>query len=408
MRPSHHVTTQPSLAENLNRQEAWRYSQLDLLRTPQWHALANDKHLPIVERDESCGFYNGRWFGKSPSQTSMESSLDTKPSPSVTIDPAIAGFFQQFYRQGLTIVVKAGDEASLNLHHHWDGGPDSGLLKLPSETSPMIGNCAAYSLHIRLEDNAKLTLDEEFWGDILSFGQQQSASLDQRGYGWILPIYRIELGHGAKLLWRRMAEQDHPHHSLSAQAEITQARNSQLCLRSWLRQSSLHRLALDVDLIGEEAVVDLGGATYGVNTGQIDHQIAIHHRASHTCSKQLFHSLVADQALGIFHGLIDVRPKAKSCVGHQTHKALLWDESASLFARPSLMIENDDVVCSHGFACGTLDPAQLFYLQARGIKSEDAHSMLREAFLLAALEGDEAIPLRQRFTSHQPSLLEGW
>ena len=46
-----------------------------------------------------------------------------------------------------------------------------------------------------------------------------------------------------------------------------------------------------------------------------------------------------------------------------------------------LLIDNDDVKCSHGATIGQLDPQELFYLQSRGIPEPRARQMLARAFV---------------------------
>jgi len=54
------------------------------------------------------------------------------------------------------------------------------------------------------------------------------------------------------------------------------------------------------------------------------------------------------------------------------------------------------VVCSHGATVGSLDEDQLFYLRARGIPEELAHSMLTYAFLKSIVDRVSDEPTRVR------------
>jgi Fe-S cluster assembly protein SufD len=64
--------------------------------------------------------------------------------------------------------------------------------------------------------------------------------------------------------------------------------------------------------------------------------------------------------------------------------------------KPHLEIDADDVVCSHGATVGALDEDQLFYLRARGIPEELAHTMLTYAFLESIVDRVSHEPTRTR------------
>jgi len=65
---------------------------------------------------------------------------------------------------------------------------------------------------------------------------------------------------------------------------------------------------------------------------------------------------------------------------------ILLSPTAAMNNKPELEIFADDVVCGHGATVGALDPAQVFYLEARGIPREQAEAMLLEAFGVEAIE----------------------
>lgn len=61
-------------------------------------------------------------------------------------------------------------------------------------------------------------------------------------------------------------------------------------------------------------------------------------------------------------------------------RGILLSDKASLKARPSLRIANDQVECSHGIALGKIDEKSIQYLNQRGIPSKVATGMLVHAF----------------------------
>ena len=55
-------------------------------------------------------------------------------------------------------------------------------------------------------------------------------------------------------------------------------------------------------------------------------------------------------------------------------------------SNPQLVIDADDVKCSHGSSTGEIDPDALFYLQSRGINENSAKSMLIYGFIAEIID----------------------
>jgi Fe-S cluster assembly protein SufD len=67
-------------------------------------------------------------------------------------------------------------------------------------------------------------------------------------------------------------------------------------------------------------------------------------------------------------------------------RGLLLEEGAEIFHKPELEIYADDVKCGHGATIAALDPAQLFYLQSRGVPAAIATEMLLSAFVREVID----------------------
>lgn len=116
-------------------------------------------------------------------------------------------------------------------------------------------------------------------------------------------------------------------------------------------------------------------------SGICDTTTNIRHLAPHTYSNQLIKGVAENFGTGVFQGQIHIAPDAQQCEGYQLHRALLLNNEAEIYCKPELEIFADDVKCSHGAASGDLDREQLFYMQSRGIDSEEAKSLLIKAYL---------------------------
>ena len=100
------------------------------------------------------------------------------------------------------------------------------------------------------------------------------------------------------------------------------------------------------------------------------------HRGKNSTSNQNARNILDNTSRGIFDALIKVEPTGKYTKAHQNSKAILIDDGAYMASKPQLEIYIDDLEASHGSTTGQLDKAQLFYLQSRGIKKEEARKML--------------------------------
>lgn len=135
---------------------------------------------------------------------------------------------------------------------------------------------------------------------------------------------------------------------------------------------------------GGEAEVD--GLYLARGEQVLDHTMVAIHAAPHTTSKATWAGVLDGRSTGTFQGLITIQPGAVKSKTRELTRTLLLSPTANANAKPELQIDVDDVEASHGAAIGQLDPAQLFYLTARGIAPDDARRMLVRAFVKATLE----------------------
>ena len=96
-----------------------------------------------------------------------------------------------------------------------------------------------------------------------------------------------------------------------------------------------------------------------------------------------------DQASGAFAGRIFVRRDAQQTQAYQSNNNLLLSNDAVINTKPQLVIDADDVKCSHGATVGQMDEDALFYLRARGIEEKEARQMLMFAFAHEIIEKSE-------------------
>ncbi len=146
---------------------------------------------------------------------------------------------------------------------------------------------------------------------------------------------------------------------------------------------------------GEDTVAGIRGATLLGGRQHADTTLLVNHVARGCQSREMFKSVLDDEAHGVFQGRIVVRRGAQKTDAKMMTRALLLSERAEADNKPELEIYADDVQCGHGATAGALDEELKFYLMARGIPAAEAEALLIQAFLGEAIEGIEHAGLRE-------------
>jgi Fe-S cluster assembly scaffold protein SufB len=88
----------------------------------------------------------------------------------------------------------------------------------------------------------------------------------------------------------------------------------------------------------------------------------------------------------VFRGTINIPFNSKDCVSHQIVNNLLVGEDAKSDAVPILDASNDDVSCSHGATISEIEEEDIYYLNSRGISSDDAKKIIIKGFVQSIID----------------------
>ncbi|WP_137042957.1 Fe-S cluster assembly protein SufD [Pseudolabrys sp. FHR47] len=141
------------------------------------------------------------------------------------------------------------------------------------------------------------------------------------------------------------------------------------------------RNQLFVRLAGQDTLLGIRGASLLTRRQHVDTTLDIDHMASGCQSREVFKSVLDEEARSVFQGKISVRPQAQKTDGRMMTRALLLSNDAEADSKPELEIFADDVQCGHGSTAGALDEELKFYLMARGIPAKEAEAILIESFV---------------------------
>lgn len=110
------------------------------------------------------------------------------------------------------------------------------------------------------------------------------------------------------------------------------------------------------------------------------------HQAPDTQSDLVLKGVLAGQSQVTYEGMVYIAPGARRSRANQQNKNILLSSRAYARSIPSFEVLTNDVICTHGSAVGQLDPAQLFYLQARGLDLRGAKGLLVKGFIADILD----------------------
>jgi len=180
---------------------------------------------------------------------------------------------------------------------------------------------------------------------------------------------------------------------LITNTHIEQEANSHLQQFIFSMSGKLIRNDVLVNINGEGSTNQTNGLSLADKTQHFDNSIQLIHAKPNCNSKQLFKSLIDNEATCVFNGKVLVAEDAQKTNAMQSNKNILLTETATARSKPQLEIYADDVACSHGSTTGQIDTEALFYMQARGLGKQQARALLLFAFAaeVAATIKNEAV-----------------
>ena len=124
--------------------------------------------------------------------------------------------------------------------------------------------------------------------------------------------------------------------------------------------SRVTKMNFGSDVEGEGANAELDGLFLGDDDQHLDQTTLQIHSAPHTYSRLLYKGAVRDEAHSIYRGVIQARPGAIKVDAYQTNNNLVLSDGARADTIPGLLIDADDLKCSHGATIGNLDEEQIY------------------------------------------------
>lgn len=140
------------------------------------------------------------------------------------------------------------------------------------------------------------------------------------------------------------------------------------------------RSRVSADAAGSGAMARIGGLLFAGEGQHLDQQTLQIHSAPDTESDLLYKGAVAGNGRSIYRGLIAAHRGAVRINAYQKNNNLLLNDGARADSLPGLLIDADDLKCSHGSTIGSLDPDQILYLRSRGLSEPAARRLILDGF----------------------------
>jgi Fe-S cluster assembly protein SufD len=191
----------------------------------------------------------------------------------------------------------------------------------------------------------------------------------------------LVVGDGAKVTFVTIADWDADavhggHHAVSV------GRDAQVRTVTASLGGDVIRLAETSRFAGPGGSLEQFGV-YFVNAGQhIEHRMFVDHNAPHTVSHVDYRgALQGEDAHSVWVGDVLIRKVAEGITTYETNKNLVLTDGCRADSVPNLEIETGEIVgAGHASATGRFDDEQLFYLQSRGIPSDEARRLVVRGF----------------------------
>lgn len=203
-------------------------------------------------------------------------------------------------------------------------------------------------------------------------------SADQQSF--VNALTEIVVGDNARLHHIRLnLESENVSHVGGVHANLM--RDASLKAFAIAEGAALKRIDYQLNHCGKGASLDFDGVYLARHEQQVDYHTCIEHRVPHCTSQQVFRGIVGDKARAVFNGRIHIFEDAQKTLAEMSNRNLLTSNTAEINTKPELEIYADDVKCAHGATITQLDETALYYLQSRGVSSEQARMMLSFGFV---------------------------
>lgn len=152
-----------------------------------------------------------------------------------------------------------------------------------------------------------------------------------------------------------------------------------------------------INLIGAGSRISVIGIILGDNSSYTLRTFQNHY-APDTKSDLLIKGLMGIDSSLRYTGRIYIDPFAQKSDAYQRNENLLLSPSATVVSSPELVIQANDVRCTHGATISYISDDQLWYLKTRGLSHDAAQNLIISGFSRHLLDLIDDNRLREKFS----------
>jgi Fe-S cluster assembly protein SufD len=131
----------------------------------------------------------------------------------------------------------------------------------------------------------------------------------------------------------------------------------------------------------EKCEVHIFGIFTGKNSDEFHIETVQHHNAIGSFSNLFIKGVFEDSSKLHYQGLIRIEPEGQQSHAYQKNQNLVLSSGVFVESNPFLEILANDVFCTHGSTTGKLNEDDLFYVQSRGLDTDEARDLLVQGFI---------------------------
>lgn len=201
-------------------------------------------------------------------------------------------------------------------------------------------------------------------------------------YGYVVNDAKIKLD---VLIHHKSVVNFREYHEFSGEAKINTSfyllRFNELNYKSLENNTNKNELTLNMYLLQQD--ISVSALNVAINeSGKLQNQnLNVYHLHEDTVSNFNTYAIANNNSILNIKNIGRINKGCVRCDLKQKTKGIIVDTYSNIEADPALIIDENDVLASHGASIGAIDPEILYYLMSRGLTKDDAEKLVIEAYV---------------------------
>ena len=138
---------------------------------------------------------------------------------------------------------------------------------------------------------------------------------------------------------------------------------------------------LNMYLLEQEINLDALNVVINDSSKVQDQSLNVYHISEKSTSNFNTYAIANNNSILNIKNIGQINKEAYKSDLKQKTKGLIVDTYSNIEADPALVINENDVLASHGASIGAIDPDELYYLMSRGLTKEASEKLIIEAYV---------------------------